>query len=186
MEALTPTKEYRRKCEAEGKDVTQFNAWCDTIVAAEKEMNPDKPLGQIFVFSVAERLMKHRKDRLEEEDGVSGAWTSAEVAAYKILSQLTAKDHELARLDADRKFVTGKLIKSKDITVQDEKQKPIVVGSEHQFKTKGAVGWYRLRDDEYGVNQIWVALKKREANRGDDDELFPEQPKKKKKKKKTT
>ena len=93
--AETPTKEYRRKCEADGKDVTLFNTWCDTIIAAEKEIHPDKPLDQIFVFSVAERLMKHRKDRLEEEDAVSGVWTPVEVAAYNIFIALGAKEDQL-------------------------------------------------------------------------------------------
>ena len=53
-------------------------------------------------------------------------------------------DGKIAHLDANRKFVTGKLIKSKAWTGQNEKQQPIENGSQHQFKTKDSIGWYDL------------------------------------------
>ena len=74
--------------------------------------------------------------------------------------------------DANRKFVTSKLIKSKALMGQYEMQKPLeplVIGSEHQFKTRADVGWYRLRAHEYGARKVWVAPRKRETNLGNDD-----------------
>lgn len=74
---------------------------------------------------------------------------------------------------------------SKPVHGQDELQRPIVVTSTHEFKTRKEVGWYTLRAHEYGVNREWVARRKRQAEK-DDDEPFPVGQKQRKKKPKGT
>jgi len=69
---------------------------------------------------------------------------------------------------------------------QDEKQQPLVTGSERKFKTRNTIGWYSLRAHEYGARKVRVALKKREAEYVGDDDPWSKQPKKKRKKKDQT